>query len=92
MKLWIVILILGAAGCGFLFLKAREFDAKSIRKRINKGDKSLKARAKRASGDIGELPIKPPEVLKAEQPVGMSLDPSSGIAKDLAEIMDKEGI
>ncbi len=89
MPLWAVILFLGAASCGWLFLKARQQDAVNVKKKVKAGSKTVIAKAKKvAKADIS--PIKPIDILEAEQPVAMSLDVSSKIAKQLEEIMLKE--
>ena len=80
-------MLLGAAGCGFLFLKAREQEAVNVKKRLKQGSKTLKDKAKRASGEIGMPPVEPYKILEAEQEVQMSRDTSSRMAKQLEEII-----
>ena len=92
MPLWIVIMVLGAAGCGFLFLKAREQEAIQVRRKVKQGSKSVKAKAKQATGDIGMPPVEPHEVLEAEQPVSMSRDVSSQVVKQLEEILKEKEV
>ena len=92
MPLWIVIMLLGAAGCGFLFLKAREQEAVNVKKRLKQGSKTLQDKAKKASGEIGMPPVEPYEILEAGQEVQMSRDTSSRLAKQLEEIMKEKGV
>ena len=92
MPLWMLIMLLGAAGCGWLFLKAREQEAVNVKKRLEQGSKTLKDKAKKASGEIGMPPVEPYEILEAEQEVQMSRDISSKVAKELEEIMKEKRV
>lgn len=88
MPLWLVIIIAGATGCGWLFLRAREMDAKHTLMKVKEGHKSVKKAAKHATGYIGEPPVIPPPVLSAEEPVQMS----KNVSNEIAEILEKKGL
>ena len=92
MPLWLLIMLIGAGGCGWLLLKAREQEAVNVKKRLKQGSKTLKDKAKKASGEIGMPPVEPYEILEAGQEVQMSRDASSKVAKQLEEIMKEKGL
>ena len=89
MPLAIVIMILGAAGCGWLFLRAKRYEAADIRKEINKGSKNVKEVAKHLAKQPSG--IGPYEAPTSKEKVQMSRDLSGQVARDIAEILEKEG-
>lgn len=87
MPLSLVVMALGLAGCGFLFLKAREADRKNTLKKVKEGHKSVKKAAKHVAKQPSTvIPYAPPA---SEEEITLSKDFSSAVAKDLAEIMEK---
>lgn len=90
MRLWVVIMFLGAAGCGWLFLEARKFEAVNIKKKVKQGSKTVMEKARKASGFTGAPPVKPHEILRAEQQVNMSKDVSTRVVEQIEEIMRNE--
>ena len=88
MPLAIVIMILGAAGCGWLFLRARRYEAADIRKETNRGSKNVKEAAKHLAKQPSG--IEPYEVPTGKEKVQMSRDLLGQVARDLAEILEKE--
>ena len=90
MPLWLVIVVLGAAGSGYLLLKAREAEKVNVLKRIKAGHKSVVKAAKHVAKRPSTMPVyEPPS--SAEQ-VQISPDLSSRVAKDLEEIMEKKDL
>ena len=88
MPLWLVIVVLGAVGSGYLLLKAREAEKVNVLKRIKAGHKSVVKAAKHvAKQPTTVVPYVP--TTSAEQ-VQISPDLSSRVAKDLEEIMEKK--
>lgn len=91
MPLWIVIMAFGFAGCGFLFLKAHEQEAVNVKKKVKQGSKTLKAMAKKASGDIGAPEEAPYFIDKSEEPVNMSKGMASSVAEQqISEIVKEQ--
>lgn len=88
MPLWIVIMVLGASGCGFLFLKARETERQAIHKKITGRSKTVEKAAKRlAAQPSGVVELAP---VTSEGEVNLSRDMPGILAREIAEIVEKQ--
>lgn len=88
MPLWLVILALGAAGTGFLFLKAHQVDKANTLKKVKQGHKSVKKAAKAVAkrpSFMGER-----EPVPSTEEVNFSKDFPSAAARDIEEVLKKE--
>lgn len=85
MPLWIVIMVLGATGCGFLFLKARGIETKATYKKVTGRTKTVRQAAKK----VAKRPTEDEELapLPSEEPVYMSRDVPSMKVSELEELM-----
>ena len=82
MPVWLVIMIAGATGCGWVFLKAKGMEASSTLKKIGGGgSKTVKKAAKKATGDIGMPPLEPCEINTSREQINFSQDMPSVMAK-----------
>ena len=90
MPLWLVIMVAGAAGTGFLFLKAREIERAAPYKKIRRGNLTVKKAAKAVAARPSTLAVHEP--LTSTEPVHMSKDLSTRVAEDIEEVMSKKGI
>lgn len=90
MRLWVIVLILGATACGWLFLKARQNDIAGIYRKVGKGTKGMKRVAER----VAKRPsiVEPYMAPTSEEEVQMSKDLAGQVAKDLEEIMEKKNL
>ena len=89
MPLWLVIMIAGAAGSGFLFMKARQQEAVNVKKKVKKGRKDVIAAAKVVAArpdTMSGYRAKP-----STETVHMSKDLSSRVAQDIEEVMERKG-
>ncbi len=90
MPLWLVIVVLGAAGSGYLLLKAREAEKVNVLKRIKRGHKSVRKAAKHVAKQPSTVvPYVPPS---SRETITLSKDFSGTVAKDLEEIMEKKDL
>ena len=90
MPLAIVIMILGAAGCGWLFLKAREEEKAIPYKKLKRESLTVaKAAKKVAARPSTGTPVPVADFNIGE--VGMSVDKSSKVATEVAEIQEAKG-
>lgn len=88
MPLWAVIIFVGAGFCGFVFLKAREADAKNTLKKVKEGHKDVRKAAKHVAKQPSTVaPYVPPT---SQEEVQISGDLSSAVARDLEEIMKRK--
>lgn len=83
MKLWAWILIFGAAGCGWLFLKARQTEVAATYKKIGRRGKSIRKAAERLAAEPSGIEVVEPPTSKAR--VSMSRSLADAVAKDLVE-------
>ena len=90
MPLWLVIIVLGTAGAGFAFMKARQIEGKATLKKVKEGHKSVKKAAKAVAAVPSTVITEPP--LTSTEEIIMSQDMPSAIAKDLAAIMEKKDV
>ncbi len=90
MPIWIVIMVLGAAGTGFIFLKARRMESKATLIKVKQGHKSVRKAAK-AVAAVPSIVVTEP-VLTSTEEITMSRDIPSSIAKDLAAIMENKDV
>jgi len=90
MPLWLVIMVAGAAGTGFLFLKAREIERAAPYKKIKQSQKNVKKAAKAVAARPSTLAVHEP--LTSTEPVQMSKDMASKVAADIEEVMSKKGL
>ena len=90
MPLWLIIMIAGAAGTGFIFLKAREAEKVNVLKRVKAGHKSVVKAAKHVAKQPSTMPVY--ERLSTGEKVQISPDLSGKVAKDLEEIMEKKDL
>ena len=90
MPLWLVIMVLGAAGTGFIFLKAHGANRANTLKTVKQGHKSVRKAAKAVAAVPTTVITEP--VLTSTEEISMSQDVPSAIAKDLAEIMENKGV
>ena len=89
MPLWLVIMGLGAAGCGWLFLKARQTEVNATYKKIGGGgSKTVKKAAQKVANRPSTMPVEGP--VSSKEPVNFSYGLPSVIVKDLEEIMRKK--
>ncbi len=90
MPIWLVIMVLGAAGSGFAFLKARDMERKNTLKKVKAGHKDVKKAARR----VVKRPstVEPYEPLRSKEEVQISEDFSSRVARDLEEILKKANV
>jgi len=81
-------MVLGAAGTGFLFLKARQMESKNTLKKVKEGHKSVKKAAKAVAAIPSTVVVEPP--LTSEKEINMSQDIPSAIARDLEEVLKEK--
>ncbi len=90
MPIWIVIMVLSAAGTGFIFLKARQVNRANTLKTVKQGHKSVRKAAKAVAAVPSTVITEP--VLTSTEQISMSQDVPSSIAEDLAKIMENKGV
>lgn len=84
MPLWIIIMLAGAAGTGWVFLKAREMEGKNTLKKVKAGHKSVKKAAAVAAARPSTVEVKEP-VTSAEE-ISMSEGVPSKVASEIEAI------
>lgn len=84
MPLWIVILIAGATGCGFLFLKAREMEKAAPYKKLKRDNLTVAKAAKRVAARPSSVAVPVPDF--NIEPVNISGDTASRVATEIEEI------
>lgn len=87
MPLWLVIMVLGLAGCGFLFLKARETEKGQTLKKVKQGHKSVR----KAARAVAKRPSTQPVYMAptSTEEVGMSQSLADAVVRDLEEILER---
>ena len=90
MPIWLIIMIAGVAGCGFLFLKAREIEKAAPYKKIKMGNRTVKKVAKQVAKKPSTMPVHEP--LTSFEEINMSPDLASTVARDLEEVMRKKNL
>ncbi len=90
MPLWLVIMIAGAAGSGFLFMKARQQAAVNVKKKVKRGRKDVIAAAKGVAKRPSTMPVSAAKTSTEE--VHMSQDLSTRVAHDIEEVMRSKGL
>lgn len=88
MPLWFVIMALGATGCGWVFLKARQMEAEQVKRKVKEGSKDVKAAAKHVAKQPSGVKVIEP--VTSEKEVNFSGDISGKMAKELEEILRRE--
>lgn len=89
MPIWLVIMALGATGCGFLFLKARQIEGEQVKRKVKQGSKDVRIAARRsAARDTGIVPY---EALRGSGEVTMSKDLSSRVVEEAEKILAEKG-
>ena len=84
MPLWLVIIIAGMTGCGFLFLKAREMEKVAPYKKVKMGSLTVKKAAVRAAKRPSGIPVPivdfdhlPVEISRSK--VGVAVQAGNGV-------------
>lgn len=88
MPLWLAIMAIGATGCGWLFLKARETDRQATHKKITGRAKTVEKAAKRSAARPSGVVVQAPII--SEEEVNLSKDMPSDLAKAIAEIQEEK--
>ncbi len=90
MPLWLIVIIAGAAGSGFLFMKARQQEAVNVKQKVKKGRKDVIAIAKSVAARPSEMPVS--RTKTSTEAIHMSKDLSSRVAQDIEEVMRSKGL
>lgn len=88
MPLWIVIMVLGATGCGWLFLKTRGMENKATLRKVKEGHKSVKKAARHTAKRPSGVEVTQP--VTSEEEINLSADMPSIIAKEIEAIFERK--
>jgi len=88
MPLWLVIMVIGGAGCSWAFLKARSMEKSQTLKKVKEGHKSVKKAAKHLAAQPSGVIVASPDT--SREKVNFSEDSPSRLAREVAEIVGRE--
>ena len=88
MPLWLIVMLAGATGCGWLFLKTRGMENKATLRKVKEGHKSVIKAARHLAKQPSGVEVIQPVTSKEE--INLSADMPSILAKEIEEILERK--